>query len=70
MIPTSATLPCPALATDRSNAVSSGNAVVTVEDQQYELKAFDGLFVPGGTSYQVHNPGEVSVDVICISACK
>ena len=70
VIPPSATLPCPALATDSSIAVSSGNAVVTVQDQQYELKAFDGLFVPGGTSYQVHNPGEVSVDVICVSACK
>ncbi|MEE3367774.1 MAG: cupin domain-containing protein [Planctomycetota bacterium] len=68
-IPPLATLPCPALATDTSIAVSSGNAVVTIQDQQYELKAFDALFVPSGTSYEVHNPGEIAADVIRVSAC-
>ena len=69
-IPPSATLPCPALATDSSIAVSSGNAIVTVLDQQYELRAFDGLFVPSGNSYEVHNPGEIAADIIRVSACE
>ena len=70
MIPPSATLPCPALATDSCIAISSGNAVVTIQDQQYELTTFDALFVPSETSYQVHNPGNIAADVIRVSACE
>lgn len=69
-IPPAATLPCPALATDSCIAVSSGNAVVTIQDQQYELTAFDALFVPSGASYQVHNPRDSALDVIRVSACE
>ena len=69
-VPPSTALPCPALATDSSIAVSSGNAVVTMDDQNYDLTEFDALFVPSGTSYQVHNPGDDALDIIRVSACE
>ena len=62
------TLPCPALPTDGTLAVATASAVVTMNDQRYEMRALDSLFVPAQTEYHLQNPSDTTLNVIRVYA--
>jgi len=43
-----------------------GNARVMIEEETYDLKPFDSVFISGGDHHQVNNTGETSLGFICV----
>ena len=43
-----------------------GNARVMIEEEVYDLKPFDSVFISGSYHHQVNNTGETSLGFICV----
>jgi mannose-6-phosphate isomerase-like protein (cupin superfamily) len=48
--------------------ILSGSAVITVADDQFEIKEGDTICIPAGTSHNVKNNGAVLLKVLCACA--
>lgn len=48
--------------------ILSGSGIMTVGDDQFEIKERDTICIPAGTSHNVQNTGAVLLEILCICA--
>ncbi len=48
--------------------ITQGHGVMSLGDEQFEVKAGDTVYIPAGTAHKIHNAGREPLKILCCSS--
>lgn len=48
--------------------ITQGKGVMSIGDEQFEVRAGDTVYIPPGAAHKIHNAGRESLKILCCSS--